>query len=605
MNLPKALAHCVALALIAAPLAPASAASPRILHDLTFPATAKKAAAVRPNPLRAYATKSDVGSTGDVTADPLVARPNEAPCVDTLFSKSQFAAYAGQTFSYAPPAGCPGPYAKIVFNGDFSVSAGIQFDRTASISLGTVPIYFGTTAEPGSTVSPTWHVERDVTDDAALLAAKQTGEADIFNIVDSTYTGIISGTAYLQFYPARGKIAPAVTPDIVEPLPGVAGGPQALNTGTSTLSATYTLPKNVIRAYLDVYSQGQQNDEFFYTCAPSDVAAELFDCGSGPLRETEISIDGTPAGAAPVTPWIFTGGIDPYLWTPIPGAQTLEFKPYRVDLTPFAALLSNGKPHTIAMSVDNADQYFQGFATLFAYEDPGSKSISGAVTRNTLVPSPPASVTENLTGTSPSVDGTISVLSGRSYEIDGYVNTSHGRVYTKLNSTLVFSNQQTYANESDYTGNGTYVQKTVDTTTVQTVGGWNVPSYTLSIVSYPLTVNIATVLDQTVSGTQITTINQHFTEAEASLGGPTGIFASYASNEVAPTDTLDFSGGGLSGNANMSTAQTYQAFDTLGTCYTQTVKAAANVVTAVSNAPCNGQSAAYAARVLRALETRR
>jgi hypothetical protein len=604
MNLPKTLAVCVALIDFAAALVPASAASPRVLRDLTFPVTAKKAAA-RPNPERAYATASDIGSTGDVTADPLVARPNEAPCVDTLFANAQFAAYAGQTFSYAPPAGCPGPYAKIVFNGDFNVSAGIQFDRTASISIGTVPIYFGTTAEPGSTVSPTWHVERDVTDDAALLAAKQTGEADIFNIVNSTYTGIISGTTYLQFYPARGPFAAAATPDLVEPLPGAAGGPQVLNTGTSTLSATYTLPKNVIRAYLDVYAQGQQNDEFFYTCAPSDVAAELFDCGNGPLRETEISIDGTPAGAAPVTPWIFTGGIDPYLWTPIPGAQTLEFKPYRVDLTPFAALLSNGKPHTIAMSVDNADQYFQGFATLFAYRDAGSKAVTGAVTRNTLVPDPPAVVTENLTGTSPSVDGTISVSSKRAYEIDGYVNTSFGRVYTKLDSTLDFSNMQTYANESAYTGNGTYVQKTTDTTTVQTIGNRHVPSYTLSVFSYPLDVNIATVLDQTISGTQITTIDQNFVEEHASIGGPTGVFASYASNDVKPTDTLDFLDGNLTGNANMSSSQTYEAFDTFGTCYTQTVKAAANVVSAVSNAPCNSANAAVAARVLRALEVRR
>jgi hypothetical protein len=118
-------------------------------------------------------------------------------------------------------------------------------------------------------------------------------------------------------------------------------------------------------------------------------------------------------------------------------------------------------------------------------------------------------------------------------------------------------------------------------------------------------VNIATVLDQTISGTQITTIDQDFTEEHASIGGPTGVFASFASDEVTPTDTLEISDGGLSGNANMSTAQTYEAFDTLGTCYTQTVKAAANVVSAVSNAPCNAASAAVAARVLRSLETRR
>ena len=29
---------------------------------------------------------------------------------------------------------------------------------------------------------------------------------------------------------------------------------------------------------------------------------------------------------------IYTGGIDPYLWIPIPGVRTLNFKPHRVDL---------------------------------------------------------------------------------------------------------------------------------------------------------------------------------------------------------------------------------------------------------------------------------
>jgi Peptide N-acetyl-beta-D-glucosaminyl asparaginase amidase A len=87
-------------------------------------------------------------------------------------------------------------------------------------------------------------------------------------------------------------------------------------------------------------------DEFWCTNAPNDVATELEEYGGTGFRETEISIDGQPAGLAPVYPWIFTGGIDPFLWVPIPGVQTLNFVPYRVDLTPFAALLSNGESHT-------------------------------------------------------------------------------------------------------------------------------------------------------------------------------------------------------------------------------------------------------------------
>ena len=97
------------------------------------------------------------------------------------------------------------------------------------------------------------------------------------------------------------------------------GGTVTLNTPSDQLAATFTLPPNVERAYLDVFAQSQSGDEFWYTCAPNDVAGELFNCGSTGFREGEVSIDGQPAGVAPIYPWIYTGGIDPYLWRPIPG----------------------------------------------------------------------------------------------------------------------------------------------------------------------------------------------------------------------------------------------------------------------------------------------
>jgi hypothetical protein len=573
----------LAVILVAAPLG-AMAAPVKLSHDLTFPAKASHAANAR---LPAEATKQQIGSANVATADAPVPRPHEAPCVDTIFSNASFANYAPETFTYAPPAGCPGPYNKIVFNGNFAVSAGIQYDRTASVEIGNVPIFFGTTAEPNPSLAPSWHVERDVTDDAALLSKKQTAEADIFNIVNSTYTGVITGTAYLQFYPAHGHAIPAAdTPDVVLPFPGVAGGPQHLNTGSSVLTATYQLPTNVDRAYLDVYAQSQQTDEQYFLCAPNNVAAEIFACGNGPLRETEVSIDGIPAGVAPVYPWIYTGGLDPYLWAPIPGVQTLEFKPFRIDLTPFAATLSNGKPHTIDLSVDNADNYFQGFATLFAYRDHLASHLQGGLTLDTLVPNPPAGVTENLAGTSPSIEGTILVTSTRNYQIAGYLDTPRGRTTTRVASTLIFSNEQTLSNESDFTGTTVVKQTTSDATTVSTSGGLGF-EVRKSVVSFPISLTLAVVLDSTGTGTQVTSIDQHFTQAILDLG-TTENYASYASNEVTPTDTLDILDDAyITGNANQSSQQTFQEYDTLGTCYGQQVVARNNLVTAVKNGPCN------------------
>src|SRR5262249_53761799 len=129
--------------------------------------------------LLADAHALEVGSPNVATADPSVPRPRTQPCVVQLFENVAFADFNVKTFDYAPPAACPGPWAKVVFTADFSVTAGRQFDRTANIWVGGTALYFGTTAEPSRTVSPSWHVERDVTDYGALLRSPHSGEADL------------------------------------------------------------------------------------------------------------------------------------------------------------------------------------------------------------------------------------------------------------------------------------------------------------------------------------------------------------------------------------------------------------------------------------------
>src|SRR5436305_12447300 len=89
-----------------------------------------------------------VGSSNTATADPPVPRPHTTPCVVQLFSNFQFADFSPKPFTYTPAAGCPGPWAKVVLEADFSVTAGRQFDRTAQLAVGHVDVYFGTTSEP-------------------------------------------------------------------------------------------------------------------------------------------------------------------------------------------------------------------------------------------------------------------------------------------------------------------------------------------------------------------------------------------------------------------------------------------------------------------------
>src|SRR6201997_2421306 len=341
-----------------------------------------------------------IGSSNPITAAPPVPRPATTPCVVPLFQNLVFNDFTPKSFSYTPPAACPGPWAKVVFTADFTVSAGRQFDRTAAFYLGHASIYYGTTAEPRHTLSPSWHVERDVTDLSAIFKSAQAGEANIGNFVGVyngvTYDGIIYANAALEFYPADDDDARAFrTPDIVVPVNGTGGDAGTLNTTSDQITQTLNLPTNVERVYLDVIAQSQIGDEFWYFCVPNDQAANLASCGNTAFRETEIWIDGKPAGVAPVYPWIYTGGIDPYLWEPIPGVQPLDFKPYRVDLTPFAGVLSDGNTHTVAVSVYNADSYFLATANLLVFEDHGAKTVTGAVTTNTLTEPSPV-VAENI-----------------------------------------------------------------------------------------------------------------------------------------------------------------------------------------------------------------
>ena len=382
-----------------------------------------------------------IGSSNPVSPEPDLPRPSTKPCVVPLFTNVEFNDYGDRPITYTPPAGCAGPWSKIVLTADFTVTAGNQYDRTAKFFLGGANIYFGSTAEPRSNLSPSWHIERDLTDYSALFTKPETGLAYIQNIVNSTYTGIIYASATVYLYPANAaNPAPTVPSEVLSLAQNTT---TSLNTTTDTQSATFTLPTNVERAYLDVISQSQGGDEFWYTCAPNNVANELDDCGNTAFRETEVAIDGKPAGVAPIYPWIYTGGLDPFLWEPITGIETLNFKPYRVDLTPFAGVLSNGQPHTVAVSVYNADNRFDVASNLLLYTDPGAKTVTGELTADTLSAEPSPNVQAYLsTAADGTVSGPVDVTSARAWTISGFVVTSHGRVDTTIQANNTFKNLQ-------------------------------------------------------------------------------------------------------------------------------------------------------------------
>ena len=527
-----------------------------------------------------------IGSANTATADPPVPRPDTTPCVVELFSNVAFNNFSPKFFTFAPPAGCPGPWAKVVLNADFSIQAGRQFDRTAEIWIGGVNVYFGTTAEPSRTVARAWHIERDLTDYTALFNTAQNGRVDLGNLVNSTFTSTLFGTAELQFYPLAHNGDAPPTADLVLPLASDStGGTTFLNTTTDALSKSFTLPANVERAFIDVVAQSQAGDEFWYTCVPNDVANELQSCGATGFRESEVSIDGQPAGVAPVYPWIYTGGIDPLLWRPIPGVQTLNFVPYRVDLTPFAGVLSNGQPHTVSVNVFNANFGFSTTATLLLFQDHGAQAVTGQVTQNTIGAGPTPNVVENLnTDASGNITGTVTVTSSRQFTVAGFVNTSHGTVQTNVDQTISFSNVQSF-NITNAAFVQNITQRTNITSETKTQGGGNNARAFQQSFQWPLDLSFTFIVNADGSGgSQTTIIKQQYLSAESGHGGPGADSFRSISNTVTPSDTLLFdSNFNITGSTGQQNTQTFFSHDTTGGCFSRTITAATGVLTGISD----------------------
>ncbi len=515
------------------------------------------------------------GTSNEAVIDPPVPVPSETPCAVTLYKSAVFGAN-NVNFTYAPPAGCAGPWAKVVLQVDVGLDAGIQYDRTGLIVVAGVPLWFGTTAEPNPGLGPHWHFERDVTDYTATLASSQPGFVIIGNYTNPTDTSVITSSARLLFYPATAAFPAPRTPDQVIALAPPGGGTAGLGTPTDTLTITPTLPRNIIGASLDVYLQGQSGDEFWYTCVPNEFATILESCGGGSFREGEIAIDGTPAGVAPVYPWIFTGGIDPYLWAPIPGVQTLDFKPFRVELSPFAGLLSDGQPHSLSLSLAGANNYFSVTGALFLYLDHHAATVTGAVTRNTLAAAPSPITTNTIATVGTKTNGAVKTVSRRAYTISGYTVGSQGRIDNTVQETSDFTSKEDFQiNNVIYRQSiAQLTQTTVQATSTGGAAASGTASYT-----YPLAVDL--LLKGTPAGNiaQTTNIDQRYSADAASILGGGPALHGHEANMIHAQDELIFDQNfNVLGNKNQKSRATYKATGP-GGCVGRNFAAANSILT--------------------------
>ncbi len=537
------------------------------------------------------------GSSNVAVADLNVSHPQTEPCVVPLFTDQSFKDYTPKPIDYTPPKGCPGPWAKVVFEGDFSVTPGVQFDRTGTVFLGHVNLFFGTTPEPSPDLGPSWHVERDVTDLSALFTAPQTGDVFIGNTVNDTYTGVIKGSASLYFYPAAaGSVTPAVAAAASASVPMTAGVPTRvipLNSGNTAatlhspddrLEQTLEFPTNMTNLYLEVIAQSQSGDEFWYTCVPDGLADELSSCGGTGMRQAEVFIDGDLAGLAPISPWIYTGGIDPYLWFPTPGVQTLNLKPYRLNLTPFVGMLNDGGSHTVSVAVFNDNDYFSVAAALLVFQDISVDTITGGLTQ-VDVPAPmPATSSTISAPPGGTLNATVEISSKPVTTTSGYIETPAGKVTTTVKQTFDFDNTEMFVISPTAFEQDIAVTNNVMTeTTTAPAGGTE--TVARKNWKFPLAMNISQTV--TAEGIDQKTTSKQTYEHMVPAGPVFDAPGHAEQNTVKTTDTLHFdASGNLVGKSDTASSQKFEyqeARNGESLCYDRNIDNADNAVTSVSD----------------------
>jgi hypothetical protein len=512
-----------------------------------------------------------------VTADMPVPVPPTASCTVTLADDYVTNDAGGNAKDYhgtfAPPASCPGPWAKVVLNWT-GREAGRQYDRAGGITFGAAQIFFTSTPEPDPD-GITWNAQKDVTEYTSLFTAGQPYTISVPNYLSGILTGVMRISAALTFYePDAAHPAPLVPTSVL----GL--GTQFLSDGTSVANFPLDgLPTNITRADLEVYPKGNACDEFWYGGLPDSFVSAHPDaglCGGGPYRELDASLDGTPAGATIPFPSIFTGGVNPLLWRPIPAVDAFNLLPRDLDLTPFVGSLVDGGDHAVGLSVRNAQSYWGLTPNLLLWTDPNAAHTSGATITNTLAAHPTRQSSVQHTGTQ-SVGYTLDA--NRTYTTAGWVQTSSGRVTTTVDQSLDFSNTNDFAltNYREQTRNDqrlTTVTTTVDPTGthVRTVDEQD-PLTAVEMFQQPQSANFFTLPAQVTQSKVLslqavdngaTTVTSNLTNATQGAG----ILSEYDSGEYRL--------------ANGTDEQEYDYTDSSHLCYHRTIHAAQGYVTSDS-----------------------
>ncbi|MCE4613277.1 MAG: hypothetical protein F7C07_05540 [Desulfurococcales archaeon] len=213
----------------------------------------------------------------------------------------------------------------------------VQYDRPLWVFIDGVPVVWGSTAQRFN-----WTVMGDITMFYPLF---EDGLINVSMILPNwvvpqigvTGRFLVNLTIYL--YPGE---KPEEVPDDVIPLwmdtwkQGLAVS--QLTRTDPNVSSTISVPLNTYKARLVLFTEGLAYDEFWYYY------------GAG-YREVKIYFDDTLAALIHPYHYIYTGGLMPFLWRPIPAVKTYLTEPVMIDLTGLLPLIVGER--NVTMEVTN------------------------------------------------------------------------------------------------------------------------------------------------------------------------------------------------------------------------------------------------------------
>ncbi|MFJ9426416.1 peptide-N4-asparagine amidase [Streptomyces sp. NPDC101249] len=401
-------------------------------------------------PARAVDVPAEFGTDwhDPVTAAPAVGKPAGKSCRVTLVRAAfrDFTPYRG---TYTPPAGCGSRWSKVVLRLDGKVK-GRQYDRLGYLHVGGVEVLRTSTPEP-SPDGIAWSVEKDVTRYSDTFRGARDVEMLIGNVVDDMYTGVIDVEVTLTFYAGRPTAAPDQAHGPAEGAPDRARGHgEGVPDRVLTLGegGTVTTPRNSERVVAEVYATGSGGgcEEFWYLTVP-DSAPYSCQADGGPYREVDISVDGQLAGTAAPFPHVWTGGwSNPFLWYVIPGPRAFDVRPIEYDLTPFAGLLNDGRPHRVEVTVAGVPEGQSGWSApvnVLVWQDAGRAHVTGKLTAHR------AGTLVNSSTYTPGSTERVDTEGAHGLTVAGYVETSHGRVTTTVTRALATTSTHRWTDGED------------------------------------------------------------------------------------------------------------------------------------------------------------